>query len=227
MQVKYTMRRCDTLENIALRYQIDVGQLLAANPKIWQEPVFRNCVAIQIPQPEIQVPQIPQVPQTPQAPGVNIPWDYFPQVTPPATTPPTVTPPTTTPGAPVAQIEEEVIALVNQERSRSGLPALTYNSDLANVARTKSADMAQNNYFSHNSPTYGSPFDMLQTFGIPFTAAGENIAKGQTTAQEVMNAWMNSSGHAANILNSNFSEIGVGYVYNNGVPVWTQMFIHP
>lgn len=224
MQVKHTMRRCDTLEKLASRYQVDVGQLLAANPKIWQEPVFRNCVTIMIPQPEIQPPQTPQFPQSP---GVDIPWDFFPQVTPPATTPPTVTPPTTTPGAPVAQIEEEVIALVNQERSSRGLPALTYNSSLANVARTKSADMAQNNYFSHNSPTYGSPFDMLQTFNIPFTAAGENIAKGQTTAQEVMNAWMNSSGHAANILNSGFSEIGVGYVYNNGVPVWTQMFIHP
>ncbi len=224
MQIKYTMRRCDTLEGVASRFHIDVGQLLAANPKIWQEPVFKNCVSIQIPQPEVQIPQIPQ---TPQIPNVDIPWDSFPQITPPVTTPSTETPPVTTPGSSGTQIEEEVIALVNQERSRRGLPALTYNSDLANVARTKSADMAQNNYFSHNSPTYGSPFEMLQTFDIPFTAAGENIAKGQTTAQEVMNAWMNSSGHAANILNSAFSEIGVGYVYNNGVPIWTQMFIHP
>ncbi len=72
MQIKYTMRRCDTLKNVASRYHIDIGQLLAANPKIWQEPVFRNCVTIQIPQPEIQIPQIPQTPQPlPDTPG---PW---------------------------------------------------------------------------------------------------------------------------------------------------------
>lgn len=219
MNIKYTMRRCDTLEKVAARFHIDVGQMLAANPQIWTEPIIRNCVTITVPQPEVQIPQTPQIPQIP---GINIPWESFPQVT-----PPTATPPAETPSAPNAQIEEEVIALVNEERARRGLPALTYNSALANVARTKAEDMAVNNYFSHNSPTYGSPFEMLQTFDIPFTAAGENIAKGQTTAQEVMNAWMNSSGHAANILNSSFSEIGVGYVYNNGVPVWTQMFIHP
>lgn len=221
MNIKYTMRRCDTLEKVAERFGINVQQLLAANPQIWTEPVIRSCVTITIPQPEIEVPQTPQTPQTPQAPGIDIPWESLPEETPPTTTPPTTTPGTST------QIEEEVIALVNEERARRGLPALTYNSALANVARTKSEDMAANNYFSHTSPTYGTPFEMLETFNIPFTAAGENIARGQTTAQEVMNAWMNSSGHAANILNSAFTEIGVGYVYNNGVPVWTQMFIHP
>jgi uncharacterized protein YkwD len=85
--------------------------------------------------------------------------------------------------------------------------------------------MATNNYFSHTSPTYGSPFDMLKSFGVSYTAAGENIASGQTSAQSVMDTWMNSPGHAANILNSNFTEIGVGYSYNNGRPIWTQLFL--
>ena len=123
--------------------------------------------------------------------------------------------------------EQEVLNLTNKYRNENGLEDLEIYSKLQKTAKIKAEDLEKNNYFSHNSPTYGSPFDMLQTFNIPFTAAGENIAKGQTTAQEVMNAWMNSSGHAANILNSGFSEIGVGYVYNNGFPVWTQMFIHP
>ena len=78
-------------------------------------------------------------------------------------------------------------------------------------------------YFSHTSPTYGSPFDMMKNYGILYKAAGENIAQGQTSAQQVMNAWMNSSGHRANILNSTYTHIGVGYVSDGHY--WTQMFI--
>ncbi|MNH43142.1 Cysteine-rich secretory protein family protein [compost metagenome] len=81
--------------------------------------------------------------------------------------------------------------------------------------------MDVNNYFSHTSPTYGSPFDMMRSFGVKYSYAGENIASGQRTPQEVMTAWMNSAGHRANILNGNFTKIGVGYV--NGE--WVQMFI--
>ena len=84
--------------------------------------------------------------------------------------------------------------------------------------------MADKNYFDHTSPTYGSPFDMMKKFGIKYNTAGENIAKGQTTAQSVMNSWMNSPGHRANILSSNFGKIGVGYVNKNGTTYWTQMF---
>ncbi|WP_242664935.1 CAP domain-containing protein, partial [Geobacillus zalihae] len=80
-----------------------------------------------------------------------------------------------------------------------------------------------NHYFSHNSPTYGSPFEMMKKFGISYTAAGENIAKGQRTPQEVVNAWMNSEGHRANILNKNFTHIGVGFEENGYI--WTQQFI--
>jgi uncharacterized YkwD family protein/spore coat assembly protein SafA len=125
-----------------------------------------------------------------------------------------------------AAIEKEVARQVNAQRSRYGLPALSYNWQLARMARIKSQDMINKNYFSHTSPTYGSPFDMMRSFGISYMAAGENIAMGQRNATEVMNAWMNSSGHRANILNSNFTQIGVGYaVDSNGRPYWTQEFI--
>lgn len=124
----------------------------------------------------------------------------------------------------VSSIESEVVRLVNVERSKQGLAPLKMSAELSNVARKKSQDMADKNYFSHTSPTYGSPFDMMKQFGIKYTSAGENIAKGQRSAQEVMNAWMNSSGHKANILSSNFGTIGVGYVEKNGTTYWTQMF---
>lgn len=123
-------------------------------------------------------------------------------------------------------LENQVVELVNNERAARGLRPYTSNWQLARVARFKSEDMYRNNYFSHQSPTYGSPFDMMRSFGIRFTAAGENIAMGQTTAQGVMNSWMNSAGHRANILSNDFTEIGVGY-FNAGTPFWTQMFIRP
>ena len=78
-------------------------------------------------------------------------------------------------------------------------------------------------YFSHTSPTYGSPFDMMKSFGISYRAAGENIAKGQTTPAAVVNAWWNSEGHRQNMLNASFTQIGVGYVADG--KYWTQMFI--
>lgn len=120
-------------------------------------------------------------------------------------------------------IEQEVVKLVNQERAKAGLPALKYDWELARVAEHKSQDMRDKNYFSHTSPTYGSPFDMMKSYGITYKTAGENIAQGQTSATQVMNAWMNSSGHRANILNSSFTHIGVGYVSDGNY--WTQMFI--
>ncbi len=123
----------------------------------------------------------------------------------------------------VKTVEREVVRLCNIERQKAGLAPLTENWELSRVARDKSMDMAQKNYFSHTSPTYGSPFDMMKAYGISYRSAGENIAKGQTTAQQVVNSWMNSSGHRANILSSSFTQIGVGY-YASG-HYWTQMFI--
>ena len=123
----------------------------------------------------------------------------------------------------VRSYEEEVVRLVNGERARYGLSALTENWELSRVARYKSQDMRDNRYFSHTSPTYGSPFNMMKAFGIPYRYAGENIAYGYRTAQSVVNGWMNSSGHRANILNPNYRQIGVGYVADGSY--WTQMFV--
>lgn len=123
----------------------------------------------------------------------------------------------------VTSYEQEVIRLVNEIRAENGLKALTYDWELSRVARYKSQDMKDNNYFSHTSPVYGSPFQMIKNFGISFRSAGENIAKGYRTPQAVVNGWMNSSGHRANILNASYTHIGVGYVPSGNY--WTQMFI--
>ncbi|MGG3821822.1 CAP domain-containing protein [Geobacillus thermodenitrificans] len=141
----------------------------------------------------------------------------------PAKTPATAPKSTTQETTGLNAYEQQVVELTNKERAKHGLPALQVDLALSKVAREKSRDMAVNNYFSHNSPTYGSPFEMMKKFGISYTAAGENIAKGQRTPQEVVNAWMNSEGHRANILNKNFTHIGVGFEENGYI--WTQQFI--
>ena len=120
------------------------------------------------------------------------------------------------------EFEAEVVRLVNIERKKAGLAELRHNWELSRVARYKSEDMRDKGYFSHTSPTYGSPFQMMKSFGISYRTAGENIAKGQTTPAAVVKGWMNSPGHRANILKSSFTEIGVGYASGN---YWTQMFI--
>jgi uncharacterized YkwD family protein len=123
----------------------------------------------------------------------------------------------------LSQYEQKVVELTNQERAKQGLPALEVDAELSKVAKEKSRDMQANNYFSHDSPTYGSPFDMMKQFGVEYSAAGENIAMGQPTPEEVVQAWMNSDGHRKNILSSNYTHIGVGYVENGHY--WTQQFI--
>ncbi len=128
--------------------------------------------------------------------------------------------------ADIKALENEVIRLVNIERGKRGLAPVTGNWQLSRVARYKSTDMRDKNYFSHYSPTYGDPFKMMHDFGITFYAAGENIAMGQPTPQAVMTAWMNSQGHRANILNPQYNEIGVGVAKTqNGTIYWTQEFI--
>lgn len=126
----------------------------------------------------------------------------------------------------LATVEQQVVDLVNRNRVSAGLAPLSVNWQLARVARYKSQDMINKGYFGHQSPTYGSPFQMMESFGISFTAAGENIAYGQRSAQEVMNAWMNSSGHRANIMSPIYTQIGVGVAKaSNGTFYWTQEFI--
>ncbi|MFB3162002.1 SafA/ExsA family spore coat assembly protein [Neobacillus sp. 179-J 1A1 HS] len=123
-------------------------------------------------------------------------------------------------------IESQVVQLTNQERAKNGLGPLTQDWELSRVARYKSVDMRDYNYFSHTSPTYGSPFTMMKNFGLSYRAAAENIAAGQSTAQEVVNSWMNSSGHRANILSTKYKYIGVGYAKGGSQRhYWTQMFI--
>lgn len=132
------------------------------------------------------------------------------------------------PAASFGSYEQQVVDLVNKERAAVGLPALKVNSQLSAVAEKKAEDLRDKNYFDHQSQTYGSPFDMMRQFGITYTAAGENIARGQKTPSEVMNGWMNSPGHRANILNSSYTEIGVGYVTDSrGTTYWVQHFIRP
>jgi len=171
----------DSMWKIAVRYQVGLSEIIAANPQI-KNP------ALIYPGQKITIPSLDDV----------------------------------------KAIENKVAQLVNQERAKRGLAPLTYNWEVARVARYKSTDMMNKNYFSHTSPTYGSPFRMMESFGIRFSAAGENIAMGQRTPEEVMNAWMNSPGHRANILSNNYTQIGVGYAKSSsGKIYWTQMFIKP
>ena len=123
----------------------------------------------------------------------------------------------------VTSFESEVVRLVNEIRVQNSLKPLTANWELSRVARYKSQDMRDHGYFSHTSPTYGTPFQMIKAFGLSFRTAGENIAKGYATPQAVVDGWMNSSGHRANILNASYTQIGVGYVAQGHY--WTQMFI--
>ena len=121
--------------------------------------------------------------------------------------------------------EQEVFNLVNQQRTSNGLAALKIDSEVQNVARIKAKDMVQNNYFSHNSPTYGTPFNMLNSFKVSYKSAGENIA-GNSSNQAAVTAWMNSSGHRANILNSSYNYTGIGVVTGSQYgKIYVQMFI--
>lgn len=175
----YTVKSGDSLWKIAVKYEVGVSELIAANTQ------FKNPDLI-YPGQKVYVPLYDKVKAT----------------------------------------EKQVIELTNQQRVQNGLKPLEYNWELCRIARYKSQDMVDKNYFSHTSPTYGSPFNMIKAFGLSYRSAGENIAKGQRSAQQVVTSWMNSSGHRANILNSGYTQIGVGYaVDSNGTPYWTQMFI--
>ena len=121
--------------------------------------------------------------------------------------------------------EKEVFDLINKQRTQNGLSSLKENSELQRVARIKAQDMVNNNYFSHTSPTYGSPFDMMKSFKISYNTAGENIA-GNSSNSDAVTAWMNSPGHRANILNSTFNQTGIGVVKGSKYgKIYVQMFI--
>lgn len=233
----YTVRPGDTMWSVAVKHGISLNDLITANPQI-KNPSL------------IVTGQIINIPSTSTSTYIVKPGDTMwgiaikngvslndlitsnPQIKNPSFITPgqliNLPGSTNVPIVPdnVRDLETEVIRLVNIARLDNGLNALFEDINLSNVARVKSKDFVTNNYFSHNSPTYGSPFDMLKAFGIKFSAAAENIANGQKTANEVMNSWMSSSGHRANILNANYNKIGVGVARdNNGNLYWTQMFI--
>ena len=207
------------IQNMYSKYMLDSKQGIDMQALINDCIKNGNMQSIKIYRPDNSIPAAPQKPTFPE----------------PVKKPSKPAPPETTqkPAAPTVNkaagsYEAQVADLVNKERAAQGLPALKYNAELSKVAEAKAADLRDKNYFSHTSPTYGSPFDMMKSFGIRYTAAGENIAKGYTTPAAVMNGWMNSPGHKANILNSSFTEIGVGYVSgDNGAGYWVQMFIRP
>lgn len=173
----YTVVSGDSLWRIAVKNQVGVSELIAANPQLKNPDLIYPGDVITIPSVDTSV----------------------------------------------RAYEKEVIRLVNVLRGQYGLSSLTENWELSRVARYKSQDMHDEGYFSHTSPTYGSPFTMIKNFGISYKTAGENIAMGYKTPQEVVRGWMNSSGHRANILGSGYTQIGVGYVADGNY--WTQMFI--
>lgn len=167
-------------------------------------------------------PSPSEKPQPSQQPSQEVPT-VKPTPSAPQTSAPTSTP-DTTPSQGVTSEEQAMVNMVNQERAKAGLAPLAIDMSLTNVAREKSRDMIRNNYFSHTSPTYGSPFDMMKQFGISYTAAAENIAK-YNSVEGAHVGLMNSSGHRANILNGTYTHIGIGIIYSNGYYTITQMFI--
>ncbi|SEG04737.1 CAP domain-containing protein [Paenibacillus sp. UNC499MF] len=233
----------ETLSTLSNKYGIDLASLLTSNPQLKNANFIWKGVQIVVPtappaleKPSVQTPSAPAPEKKPEAQKPSVPAAK-PSTPAPETEAPVSTPkPTAKPSAPAAtpapkpvekpaasqsEYADQVVTLVNQERAKAGLKPLASDSALAAMALDKAKDMYTNNYFDHNSPTYGSPFDMMKSYGISYTYAGENIAQGQRTPQDVMNSWMNSPGHRQNILSPNFTKIGVAY-YNGE---WVQEFI--
>lgn len=176
---------------------------------------------------KFKLPLTPNCPNLPSKPN-NTPSNpnTTPEQKPDSTPSNPSTAPEQKPSTDFSSYQQQVLDLVNAERAKRGISALTLDSSLSSVATKKSQDMVDKNFFDHTSPTYGSPFDMMKQFGISYRSAGENIAKGQKTPQEVVAAWMNSEGHRKNILNPNFTNLGVGIAKDsNKTTYWTQMFI--
>lgn len=132
---------------------------------------------------------------------------------------------TSTNNSALTKEEQEVLNLINQQRTQNGLSALKVDAEVQRVAKIKAQDMVDSNYFSHHSPTYGSPFDMLSSFKVTYKTAAENIA-GNASNQAAVTAWMNSAGHKANILNGSYNYTGIGVVNSKTYgKIYVQMFI--
>lgn len=149
-------------------------------------------------------PSLPNKPETnvPNMPDTNLPENNTPELS----------------------LAKQVVALVNEERAAVGLNPLIINESAMSAAAVRSKEIRQS--FSHTRPDGSSFSTALKEQGISYRGSGENIAYGQRSPKEVMKAWMNSSGHRANILNEKFTSIGVGCYEANGVLYWTQLFIY-
>ncbi|MDS9471229.1 CAP domain-containing protein [Sporosarcina pasteurii] len=192
-------------------------------PEVVEKPEVEQAPeAVEKPEVEQAPEQTPEKEQVPEKPSTP---EAAPTPTVPAPTPEKPAKPVeeAKPNASISAIEQEVLNLTNAERQKAGLAPLQIDQKLMDSARAKSKDMSVNRYFSHTSPTYGSPFDQMKSFGVTYRSAAENIAMGQRSAQEVVKAWMESPGHRQNILTPNFTHIGIGYDANGNY--WTQQFI--
>ena len=122
--------------------------------------------------------------------------------------------------------EAELIALINKERVKNGSKPLTINWEAARLARYKSEEMKRHGLFSHESLVYGSPQETMERFQVPFELVGSNIAMGQETAAEVLEAWRSSQSHYANILRAEYTSAGVGVsVDDGGIFYWTVLLV--
>lgn len=228
----YTVKPGDTLSKIANTYGVTVSEIMAANPAIKNAALIYSGQKITIPSSKFSVYTVQKGDTMSGIAGrYEISLAELLKANPSVKDPSTIyagqkilIPDTKS----LASYEQQVFELVNKERAKRGLTPLIWSDTLGYVARLKSQDMVNNRYFSHQSPKYGSPFTMMEHFGLSFSAAGENIAYGQSTAPEVMNTWMNSAGHRANILSASYTHIGVGVAKAaNGTLYWTQEFIKP
>jgi uncharacterized YkwD family protein len=215
LPVTYAANECPTLNNVKVVYQ-NFGMTQTSLPD-WVKQYLKNCGLTQGAAKPITwqytnncsvqpATPAPQPEQKPAQAGVQKP----------------ATDTTATKG--LTADEKQMLDLVNQERAKQGIAPLKINADLEKLARMKAQDMIDKNYFSHQSPTYGSPFDMMNKYGVKYNTAGENIA-GNSSVQAAHTALMNSAGHRQNILNPNFTEVGIGIV--DGGPygkMFVQMF---
>lgn len=194
------------------------------------QDILNNCKPSLPNTPETETPDnnVPEV-ETPDnnAPEVEIPDNNVPDVEAPDNNAPDVEAPDNNAPeieAPELSLAEQVVALVNEERAAAGLNPLTINESAMSAALVRAKEIKQS--FSHTRPNGSSFSSALKEQGVSFRGSGENIAYGQRSPEEVMNAWMNSSGHRANILNAKFTSIGVGCYEQNGTLYWTQLFIY-
>ncbi|QBP41176.1 CAP domain-containing protein [Paenisporosarcina antarctica] len=228
----YTASQQQTLEEIfaqlaASGFKFDFEKFIAEKPVPTAKPVAEKPAPTAKPAVEKPAPTAKPVSEKP-APTAEKPAPTAKPVAekPAPTAKPTAEKPATQAteqAGSISNIEQQVLTLTNQERAKAGLKALATDAKLMNAAREKSTDMRTNKYFSHTSPTFGSPFDRMKALGIDYRAAGENIAMGQKSADEVVKAWMDSPGHRENIMKANFTHIGIGYDAQGHY--WTQQFI--